>query len=125
MRVLIFGTFDNLHPGHRFVLGEAMKMGETHVVIARDNNVEHIKGKLPRQNEKERLMALQHAFPDVHARLGDTDDFLSPVRAIKPDLILLGYDQKLPPGLSETDLPCPVERLAAFEPDRWKSSLRK
>jgi FAD synthetase len=125
MRVLIFGTFDYLHPGHRFVLGEAMKRGETHVVIARDKNVEHIKGKLPKQNEKERLMVLQHTFPDVHARLGDTDDFLSPVRAIKPDLILLGYDQKLPPGLSETDLPCPVERLPSFEPEKWKSSLRK
>lgn len=145
MRVLLFGTFDHLHPGHRFVLQEALKRaclgevssrrseakpdgrsrGEVHVVVARDKNVQQIKGKDPKQKEEERLRVLQNAFPEVHARLGDTEDFLIPVRAINPDLILLGYDQKLPPGVEEKDLPCPVERLAAFEPEKWKSSLKR
>lgn len=125
MRILVFGTFDLLHPGHHFVLREALKRGEVHAVIARDVNVAHIKGKKSQQNERERLAVLQHTFPDIQARLGDLEDFLTPVREIQPDLILLGYDQKLPPGVKEEDLPCPTERLRAFEPERWKSSLQR
>lgn len=123
MRILVFGTFDVLHPGHHFLLTEAAKRGDLHVVVARDAHVQLIKGRLPKQSEEERLSALQAAYPQADICLGDKADFLAPVRAIKPDLILLGYDQKLPPGVSEEDLPCPTERLLAFEPHKWKSSL--
>ena len=124
-RVLVFGTFDHLHPGHKFLLREGMKRGDLHVVIARDANVEKIKGKIPDEGEEDRLKILQEAFPEAEVVLGDSDDFLVPVRDIQPDLILLGYDQKFPPGVSEDDLPCSVERLEAFEPERWKSSIMK
>ena len=122
MRVLVFGTFDGLHPGHRFLLDAAAKRGVLHVVIARDANVERIKGRAPSQRETERQAALQAAYADADVVLGDPQDFLAPVRAIAPDLILLGYDQQLPPGVTEVDLPGTVERLPAFEPDKWKSS---
>ena len=125
MRVLVFGTFDHLHPGHRFVLEEAKKRGETFVVVARDANVKKIKGRLPKQNEEERKRAIEEAFPDVHPVLGDNADFLAPVRSVRPDLVVLGYDQKLPPGVSEKDLPCRVERLPPFRPEKFKSSLRR
>ena len=124
MRVLVFGTFDHLHPGHRFVLTEAMKRGDVTAIIARDSNVERIKGRLPSQNEDLRVQAVRASFPDVTAVLGDPDDFLMPVRVVQPDLILLGYDQRLPPGVSENDLICPVERLPAHRPGEFKSSLR-
>lgn len=123
MRVLVFGTFDRLHPGHRFVFDEAKKRGELWVVVGRDSTVERIKGKRARDSEEERKKAVEDAYPDARVLLGDPEDFLAPVRSVKPDLILLGYDQKLPPGVSEDDLPCAVERLPAFEPDRYKSSL--
>ena len=125
MRVLLFGTFDHLHPGHEFILREALKRGDVHVVIARDRNVERLKGKSPMQTESQRMAALQKAFPDVTAILGDAEDFLAPMRSLHPDLILLGYDQLFPPGVSEADFPCPVERLPAFRPEVFKSSLRK
>lgn len=125
MRVLVFGTFDRLHPGHRFLLTEAGKRGRLFVVIARDRNVERIKGRLPDQSEAERKRIIEDVFPDATAILGDSSDFLRPVRDIKPDLILLGYDQKLPPGVSASDLLYPVERAGAFEPERHKSSLRR
>lgn len=123
MKVLVFGTFDNLHPGHLFLLKEAEKHGELHVVVARDANVKKIKGRDPNQDEDERLQAIQKTFLNSHPILGDPHDFLAPVRTIKPDLILLGYDQMLPPGVLESDLPCPTERMPAFEPEKWKSSL--
>lgn len=121
--VMIFGTFDGLHPGHEFVFHEAMKRGAVIAVVARDMNVEMIKGRQARQKEGGRMAAILHKFPEVNVVLGSVDDFLEPIRSLSPGLILLGYDQKLPPGITETDFHCPVERLPAFEPERWKSSL--
>ena len=125
MKVLVFGTFDQLHPGHEFVLREASKRGDLHVVVALDKNVELIKGRRSVQNEKERQRVVQEVFPEARVLLGSSKDFLDPVREIQPDLILLGYDQKLPPGVKEADLPCEIERLEPFEPQHHKSSLNR
>lgn len=122
MKVLLFGTFDRLHPGHQFVLAEAQKRGEVTVVIARDETVRRLKDRKPMQNEEERMQAVALVIPVATVILGDPSDFLKPVRDTQPDLILLGYDQKLPPGMAMQDLPCRVERLPAFEPERHKSS---
>jgi len=124
MKVLLFGTFDFLHPGHLFVLSEGRKRGDLHVVVARDATVERIKGRLPAHSQDERKAAIEKEFLDAVVMLGsDTGDYLQPVREVQPDLILLGYDQRLPPGVSEADLPCRVERLPSFQPDKYKSSL--
>lgn len=138
MRVLIFGTFDHFHPGHAFVISEAIKRacppesarggrrrGDVTVIVARDRNVERIKGKTSDQSETERAETVKKAFSEVTVVLGDPKDFLKPVREIAPDLILLGYDQKLPPGVKESDFACPVERLPAYRPEEFKSSLRR
>jgi len=122
-RVLIFGTFDRLHPGHEFFLRAAQKRGEVWVAVARDSTVERIKGKRPVQQEEARKCAVEHAFPDVHVLLGDTHDYLAPFRAVQPDLVLLGYDQALPPGIFEEDIPCAMERLPSHKPTKYKSSL--
>ena len=125
MKVLIFGTFDHFHPGHIFVLTEAMKRGDVIVIVARDVNVERIKGRLPSESETGRAQTIKKLFPAVTVLLGDPKDFLAPVRSVQPDLILLGYDQQLPPGVTEADFPCPVERLAAYKPEQFKSSKRR
>ncbi len=125
MKVLLFGTFDHFHPGHRFVIDQAKKRGSVTAVVARDRNVHHIKGRASAQSQEERMAAVQAAYPDITVMLGDASDFLAPVRAVAPDLILLGYDQRLPPGVSMEAFPCPVERLPAFEPEKYKSSLMR
>ncbi|TSC60033.1 MAG: glycerol-3-phosphate cytidylyltransferase [Candidatus Peregrinibacteria bacterium Greene0416_62] len=125
MNVLVFGTFDRLHQGHEFVLHEGLKRGELHVVVARDSTVKRIKGRSAEQSEQERVDAIQKKFPKANVVLGDNENYLKPVRTIDPDLVLLGYDQKLPPGVTIEDFFCPVERLGAFEPERFKSSLRR
>lgn len=124
MRVLIFGTFDYLHAGHRYVIERALARGETWIVVARDETVVRIKGKRPRQSQEERLQVIAREYPSMHPILGDSADYLTPIREITPDLILLGYDQGLPPGVSMSDLPCVVERLPPFHPEQYKSSLR-
>ena len=123
MRILVFGTFDLLHPGHRFVLDAAAKRGDVFVVVARDRTVERIKGRLPVHDEIERVSRVRTAAPAATVMLGSGNDFLEPVHAVRPDLILLGYDQTLPPGVTESDLPCPTERLGAFEPQKYKTSI--
>lgn len=42
--VMTFGTFDVFHPGHRFYLSEARKLGNRLlVIVALDSTVEKIK----------------------------------------------------------------------------------
>lgn len=125
MRVLVFGTFDRLHPGHRFLFDEAMKRGDLFVVVARDSTVERIKKRLPEESQHERMAAIQKRYPSAQVMLGHESDYTKPLEEVKPDLILLGYDQTLPPGVTEADFPCPVERLPAFKPEVYKSSLRR
>lgn len=125
MRILVSGTFDDLHPGHHFLLTEASKKGELWVIVARDSNVQKIKGRPPLQTEEVRKRAIEEAFPSAHVLLGDATDFLKPVHSINPDLIVLGYDQALPPGVQPADLPWKTERLPSFDPHIHKSSLRR
>lgn len=123
-KVLIFGTFDHFHPGHAFLLDYARTKGELWVVVARDANVARIKGCAPDHHQSARMKAVRDYLPEAHVVLGsDGNDFLAPVRDIQPDLILLGYDQRMPPNVKESDLPCPVERIPAHEPHRFKSSI--
>lgn len=124
MTIMLFGTFDLLHPGHLFVLREAGKRGDVIVIVARDRHVRMIKGISAHESEDVRVRNVQQRFPAYIVALGDPEDFLAPIRTHRPDRILLGYDQQLPPSVRMEDLP-PVERLAAFEPERHKSSLAR
>lgn len=123
-KILVFGTFDQLHPGHLFFLNEAHHRGKLYIVIARDTNVKRIKGRSALQSQEERKSAVEKAFPGAHVIVGDPKDFLQPLREIDPDLIILGYDQRLPPGVKQTDFSCPIERIGSLEPDKYKSSIR-
>lgn len=123
MKILTFGTFDHLHPGHVAYLNEAASKGDLFVIVARDAHVEQIKGVTPDQSEHDRLAALKDAFPDAQVVLGDAEDYRKPVRDINPDLIVMGYDQKLPPGVTEADVDCTILRAAPFDPEIHKSSL--
>jgi len=123
--VLVFGTFDLLHRGHLHFLREAEKLGVLYVAVACDCNVEKIKGSAPAQKQEQRKEAVANALPDAHVLLGDKNDYLAPIRLIQPDMIVLGYDQKMPPGLTMDTLPCPVKRLEAHQPEKYKSSLMK
>lgn len=119
---MVFGTFDWFHPGHRFLLLEAEKIGKVIVIVARDKNVKRIKGRLPDQPEKVRQAVIEQAFPNVTVILGDSEDFLAPIRAHSPNLLLLGYDQKLPPGIRKSDLPT-IQKASAYLPKENKSSI--
>ena len=125
-RVLAFGTFDGLHPGHRHYLSAADRHGDLTVVVARDATVEKVKGRLPIRPEDERLRALLEA--GYHAVLGSRGDKYAVLRTFKPEVICLGYDQvAFTDGLREAcekeGLDCRIVRIPAYKPHLYKSSL--
>ena len=72
IKVMAFGTFDILHPGHLFYLAQAKKLGNKLIVIvARDNTVKRVKIRPPEHNENERLKKVQAQEYVDEAVLGD------------------------------------------------------
>lgn len=122
--VLAFGTFDKFHEGHRWFLTEAKKHGDRLVVVvARDHNVELVKGHKPKQTEQERLTTVQQFAAVDEARLGleDYSQKEAVINLIHPDVICLGYDQA--PNFRAPRPAIKVIRLRAFHPEKYKSSL--
>ncbi len=124
-RVMGFGTFDELHPGHVAFLRQLRELGdELLVVVARDQNVKKLKGHSPRQPETERLAAVRETGLADQAVLGNLNDFYQCLLDHRPDVIGLGYDQAA--NLKEIQKRLPrvkLIRLKAFKPDTYKSSL--
>lgn len=126
--VLCFGTFDGLHPGHEDYFRQAKAYGDKLVVIvARDETVHIVKGHLPDQSQYERLRAVE-AHPLVsEAYIGLPGDKYKIVEEVKPDVIVLGYDQQaftedLEEVLQSRGLACKVVRAEPFQPDIYKTS---
>ena len=124
-RVLCCGTFDHFHPGHESFLSQAAALGsELFVVVARDENVKRIKGRLPDHGEEERMAAVEEAGIADVVMLGNKGaDLLQVVSEIAPDVIALGYDQRSPKGLADAFPQCEIVTLNPHRPDIYKSSL--
>jgi FAD synthetase len=129
--IMAAGSFDLLHPGHLYYLEEAKKHGDKLVVVvARDSNIEKFKGKNPKFSEGERLEHVK-ALPMVDkAILGHVGNIFDIISEIKPDVICLGYDQKLEAKklkeeLSKRKIKAEVVRIKALKPDVYKSSKLK
>ena len=95
--VLVFGTFDNLHPGHRWFLKKAALYGSRLVaVVSRDAFVQDTKGYPPAQNETTRITKLKASgLVDMAVLADKTIRTYGVIREIKPDVICLGHDQLL------------------------------
>lgn len=130
--VMIFGTFDIVHAGHLHMFKEAKEYGDKLiVVIARDVNVEKIKNFGSLHNENERFNFLQNIKLIDEVVLGDKTDVYKVIKDIKPDIIALGYDQKvyidkLEDAITQAGLNTRIVRLAAYEPNKFKThKIRK
>lgn len=93
--VVATGVFDIIHPGHVTYLSEAKNLGDRLVVVvARDDTAEARKRK-PFLPEQQRLEVVSALKPVDAAVLGDSKDFLKPIREIAPNIIALGPDQEV------------------------------
>ena len=85
-------------------------MGDVYVIVATDKNRKLYSGETPIIPENQRLEVIKNVKNVKEARLGRSDnDTLKTVEEIKPDIILLGPDQKynqdtLKQGLKEKGL---------------------
>jgi len=130
-KVMIFGTFDIIHGGHIHMFKQAREYGDyLIVVVARDVNVEKTKGIGAMHDEKERLDFVSHIDLIDKARLGDKTDVYRVIREEKPDVIALGYDQKvyvdhLAEAVTKAGLQTQIVKLREYESKRLKSNKIK
>lgn len=94
-RILAFGVFDLLHPGHLAFLKQARRLGnELVVVVTRDDVAKQEKGRRPRLSVRERMALVAGVRWVDRVVMGDPPQrYFSVIRRLKPDIIALGYDQ--------------------------------
>ncbi|MDR2866731.1 MAG: FAD synthase [Methanomassiliicoccaceae archaeon] len=106
VRVMASGVFDIIHTGHISYLEQAKAMGdELVVVVACDRTVRKRKHE-PITPEAMRLRIIGSLKPVDVAVLGNDGDMFAIIEKIRPDIIVLGFDQ-------------------AFSEDELRTELRK
>lgn len=130
-KVMLFGTFDILHLGHLNFFKQAKKLGDyLVVVVSREINAEKIKKTKLLYSEKERLSFLRELKIVDKAILGDKKDYYKVIKTEKPNIIALGYDQKmntenLSEKLLDLGLQVKVVRLKPYKKNNFKSGIIK
>ncbi len=94
-RVLVGGVFDLFHKGHEHFLREAKKLGDELIVVITTDK--HAKKKGIHENQKTRARKVRESgIPDKVIIGYEGKNYMRIVKEVKPDIIALGYDQKLP-----------------------------
>jgi FAD synthetase len=125
-RVVATGTFDILHPGHVLYLCRARQFGdELWVIVSRESTVKH--KRKPLIPEQQRLSMVQSLKCVDHAILGSQTDMFEPIVRIRPDIIVLGFNQhwdeeELKRQLAERGINARVLRLPDSDPSEYASS---
>ena len=128
-RVLVFGTFDVIHPGHINFLKQAREKGDFLIAsVARDEFVAVNKRRKPIHGETERLKAVLGDGLVDEAYLSDpVPGTYSLIKRFKPDVICIGHDQEelkknLEAWLNVNKLNIKTVTLKPFMPEKYKSS---
>jgi cytidyltransferase-like protein len=95
-KVMIFGTFDGVHEGHRAFFEQAKSHGDYLVAaVAPDDIVRSLKGHHPKKSEGERMADLEGEEHIDQVVLGDKDlGSYEIVIEHEPNVVVLGYDQE-------------------------------
>jgi FAD synthetase len=129
-----FGSFDIIHPGHIHYLKGAARYGRLTVVVARDSTVRMLKGADPAMDERSRAKIVGAIkFVDdvvIGSKISRPEELYKILIEIRPDTIVLGYDQKvdisrLNAFLKKNGLKSRVVRISPYKAERFKSSKIK
>jgi len=129
--VLAGGVFDIIHPGHIHTLNAAKALGDVLVVaIATDKTAQKMKKRQPLHNQELRRELVSCLSMVDKAIVGHEDDIFETVRAIKPDIIVLGYDQIhqeqfISDGCKRINLDVEIVRLQSPVPELSSSEIEK
>ena len=130
--VMVFGTFDGLHPGHFHFFKQARGLAPSKsflvVSVARDKNVFRIKKRYPFLNEGQRILLVKKCVLVDRVVLSGVTNYLPHIVKERPDIIALGYDQRayvpnLKKDLKNKGLPVKIVRLKAYKKNIFKNSL--
>lgn len=91
-KILIGGKFNQVHLGHLWLLRKAKRMGRLIVVLAHDK---HNKRSYATSSKLRKKSLEKFRLADKIV-VGSSSGFVGVVKKYKPDVIVLGYDQKLP-----------------------------
>jgi cytidyltransferase-like protein len=129
--VLAGGVFDIIHPGHIHTLNAAKALGGVLVVaIATDKTAEKMKKRSPLHNQELRRELVSCLSMVDKAIVGHEDDIFQTVKEIKPDIIVLGYDQVhqekfISDGCKRINLNVEIVRLESPVPHLSSSQIEK
>lgn len=131
IRVYTFGTFDGIHPGHRYYLREAKKLGDTlTVIIARDTNVLRRKGRWPELTEQERAEIVRLTGIADEVKLGSEKHPFELFRTEPINVVALGYDQwasewTVARELKRAGRKAKIRRIGGYWPILFRTRLLK
>jgi len=129
--VLAGGVFDIIHPGHIHTLNAAKALGGVLVVaIATDKTAEKMKKRSPLHNQELRRELVSCLSMVDKAIVGHEDDIFQTVKEVKPNIIVLGYDQVhqekfISDGCKRINLNVEIVRLESPVPHLSSSQIEK
>jgi len=129
--VLAGGVFDIIHPGHIHTLNAAKALGGVLVVaIATDKTAEKMKKRSPLHNQELRRELVSYLSMVDEAIVGHEDDIFQTVKEVKPNIIVLGYDQIhqekfISDGCKRINLDVEIVRLESPVPHLSSSEIEK
>jgi glycerol-3-phosphate cytidylyltransferase-like family protein len=95
-KVIIFGAFDELLEQYVHIIKEAKEYGDyLVVVIALDKTISSLGNKQPKHNQDQRMKQVMELGLADKVRLGYLDDPYRAIREEIPDIVALGFDQKV------------------------------
>ncbi len=123
IRILVFGSFDPFHKGHLYYLKQAKKLGDILiVVVSSDEKIRKIKKHKPREGEQQRLRKIEDLKIADKVMIGEPAGDYNIIEKLNPDIIALGYDQKIPEPLKNKLNKYKIVRLKPYKPEIYKSS---
>ena len=129
--MLAGGVFDIIHPGHIHTLNAAKALGDVLVVaVATDKTTKKMKKRPPLHSQELRRELVSSLSMVDKAVVGHEDDIFETVKEIKPDIIVLGYDQIhqekfIDDGCKRINLNIEIVRLQSPVPDLSSSEIQK
>lgn len=104
VKVMASGVFDLIHPGHVSYLNQARSYGDHLTVVVASDQTVRTKKHEPIMPEDMRASMVGFLKPVDEVVIGGTGDIFDTVSKIRPDVIVLGYDQKFDEEKLRNDL---------------------
>ena len=129
--VLAGGVFDIIHPGHIHTLNAAKALGDVLVVaIATDKIAQKMKKRPPLHNQELRRELVGCLSMVDNAIVGHEDNIFETVKEVKPNIIVLGYDQVhqekfIDDGCKRINIDVEIVRLQSPVPDLSSSKIQE